>query len=247
MKSQYKLVIVTLGLLALSVLLYYSPEIFIISLPHLGWRQDLIMILFWIGPTVIFLLAFIFNIITAIQLIRKEKWKGLVYAGIVTILLIVFFSIAKFRAMPVLGNSAIQDSVTLSSDVQLLLNDTYRSQDTIEVKAINVSSSTYQYTATAWGKSDCDLEVFDNQRRKVEISDFYCGDVLDFGSIVPNQTLTLIKFKLNRCVRSISDFGTACLEERRLASGKYTLRAEFYDAGSTGNKIVVEKNFTIQN
>ena len=108
------------------------------------------------------------------------------------------------------------------SDVQLVIDPTYRSGSTMAVRLHNPTDRTFYYNQYY---AACDLTYRDAAGRSFRIPKGTHCDLVLYVPIAPGETVTLFSWDLTECIRD--EWG--CVEEAPLPAGTYTIAGTFID------------------
>ena len=129
------------------------------------------------------------------------------------------------------------------SDIEFVLDDTYRVGEQVEVKIQNVGNATYVFNPLYQA---CGMSYTDASGREFIIPPGTHCDLVVFEEIHPGETRTLFSWGLDECVED--QWG--CVKSEPLGPGTYRIRGEFHRPGRGGladpaNKTVAETTMTI--
>jgi len=107
------------------------------------------------------------------------------------------------------------------TDIQFVLDNTYRVGELIQVKIQNVGQVPYFYNRAF---TACELSYFDASGRKFLIPPGTHCDLIEYVEIKPGEIATLFEWDLSECIED--QWG--CVKSQPLPTGTYTIRGTFH-------------------
>ena len=132
------------------------------------------------------------------------------------------------RAVPESPSPTVTGSPTATGadgDIAFVLQDSYRAEETVDVKITNQSDRAFEYNST--GYEACNLSYRDEPGREFIIPPGTHCDLIAIERIMPGETVTLFEWKLDECVKD----NWGCVRSEPLEPGTYTIEGRFRAAG----------------
>ncbi len=124
-------------------------------------------------------------------------------------------------------------------DIQLMLEESYKVGEKIEVKIKNNSRLSYLYNQKYPG---CEFTYSDNTGREFFIPNAIHCDKVVTVEIRPNETKKLFEWKLDECT---SDIFFGCNKTQSLPEGTYTMSGTFFANTEEEEFVEVSETFRI--